>query len=487
MAQMLKQQFELTALKITVRPRGADISALFELEIHAGGKPAQLIERWFTAAELGLPRRVQPGWPPRSTLPDGFLAELAQALAQLHLPPDHPLWLHLVKPYGMLGMFAWEEQLVPALGRPVLRLPDFLERPRERRDMLEVALVCSEPVSEPSIHPMQLLPHICGAILSGTHRPQLRVHVFADQMLHAPLVQAFSAEPRVVVHDPESARRHGVLGRGSLAVESRDLRNPWLLWVRDATRGRSLDAVHFVCHGIVAGDRPGLSLAESPLSNRDREDARYVGVAELVAFLTQTGAWSAVFSDPPGNYSEAGLRLLADTLAQARPGPVVHHLLRPGLPSDMLAQLYGFLYAAESGPVPEQRGWFAYCQPALVDTQAPMAATAPRASVALDANAALLRPDEAAVAKPRRRLRSRVTAAGESGAEPGGPPAEPATVPGWVSASQRYVEQIAADLSRQPEPARSPAARGSEVERTLAALQAIVADMARKGGPRGTP
>jgi hypothetical protein len=473
MAEALKRQFELTALKVTVQPRGAGLGARLELNTHRGGRPQTLVGRWLDAGELGMPSCPEPGWLPVALLPRDFVLELASALEELDLDPAHPLWLHFVKPYGLLGMLGWEETLVRALHRPVLRLPDFLEPPRENRDVLEVALCCSEPVSEPGIHPLHLLPMICRAMLAGSLRQHTRIHVFADEQFFGGLSAEFAHDAHVSVHDPATSARYGVTARNAdSGAARRGVRNPWLLWMRDAMKGRSLDAVHFVCHGFFADERSALALAESPMSNRDREDARYVTAAELATFLTQTGAWSAFFSNPPRNYSEAGLRVVADTLAQMRPGPVVHHSLHPNTPLDELVDLYRFLYAPGPRPVPLQHDWFAYCQPALVLTQAPLVGGAPkRANRALDANAALFTPTPA-IAAPVRRVRGRANAMAFAA------PAAKDEVPSWVSASQRYVEQVSADLTREGDPRGA----GAEVERTLAALQAIVASVAREKG-----
>lgn len=465
MAQQLKRQHELTALKVSVRLQRSGIVAHIELESHEGGTPRTLKEWSITASELGLPAQLAPRWQFSNQLPQSFLEELKDQVDALGLDPDHPLWLHLVKPYGSLGVVPWEEVLVPRLLRPVLRLPDFLESPRENRSVLDVALCCSEPVSEQRIHPPELLDKVAHSILDGSRRSRTSVHIFCDASYHAELEDRFSNESRVLVHDPGTAEQYGEQQRSAdIALDARSIRSPWLLWIRDSMRGRSLDAVHFICHGYLADDRAALAVAESPLSNRDRRDARYVGVGELAAFLTQTGAWSAIFTDPPANYSEAGLRMLADTLAQARPGPVVYHALNKS-PIATLGEIYAFLFAPEPSVPPHQEGWFAYCQPALVDTQAPLARS-PQRTRALEMNSALFgAPVETA----------------DGPADPGAEPLD--DVPSWLSASQRHVEEVSLDLQRQrggtsnTDP--SSLRRADAAVETLEELQGIVADYAR--------
>lgn len=494
MALLIATTHGLTTLRVSVRPHGSRMTAAVELVSYAQGSPELLHTWWLSSAELAVPVRMTAHWAPTGQLPADFVGELGTRLDELGLAAGLPLWLHLVKPYGFLGAVDWEGALVGALQRPLLRLPDFLERPRENRAVLDVALVCSEPVSEPRLDPPQLLVDTAQAVLQGSRRERTTIHLFADEQYFHILKARFTNEPRVAVHDPASARTHGIQERGRVAgAELRDLHSPWLLWIRASMQGRSLDAVHFVAHGFLADQRPAMALAESPLSNRDRGDARYVGVGELAAFLTQTGAWSTMFTSPPGNYSEAGLRLLADTLAQTRPGPVMYHRLETGLGSDsQLQALYGFLYAPMPSPVPAQRDWFAYCQPSIVEELDPLP---PRrvAATALDANAGLFESTAVPLSAPQTRGASRAGSRG--GATPRGKPpaaasptpaAEP-DLPSWVSAAQRYVEQTAQQLQRREERDTTTSAVSSEVERTLQKLQAVVASVAgtARGGSEG--
>lgn len=471
MAVRIASENGLVTLRVRVQPRGREVAAQLQLVSYLEGNPRELQDWWLDSSMLGLPARIGAHWQPTRVLPAEVLQGLHAAVADLGLAPGLPLWLHLVKPFGVLGALDWEAALVPTLGRPLLRLPDFLELTREDSSLLDVALVCSEPVSEPRLNPPQVLQDVVAAVLAGSRRAHTTIHLFPDEAYHDGLCARFAHEPRVVVHDPQGARPHGVAPRaeGVGAADTGELQSPWLKWMRDSMKGRSLDAVHFVCHGCITDQRPALALAESPLSNRDRLDARYVGVRELAAFLTQVGAWSAVFSSPPGNYSEAGLRLLADSLAQARPGPVLFHTLDAPGPAPELQAMYGFLYAPAPSPVPEQHSWFAYCQPSLIAGLAPVAPQRPRrGETALNLNRALF---EASFVAPRssRGLRSL------------GPAATPEPAPSWVSAAQRYVEQQAQQLQQdRPEDVDATAARvAGEVERTLAQLQSIVGGIAR--------
>jgi hypothetical protein len=552
MAIKIATNHGLATLRVSVGLDGEGPRALTELVSYAGGTP-QTIGSWrLSTCDLGLPTRLQSDWPPTRELPERFLSGLQQALDAIELAPSIPLWLHLVKPYGLLGAIDWETALAPPLGRPLLRLPDFLERPRENRSTLDIALVCSEPVSEPRIDPRQLVVSVIGALLGPTPpRPRTKLHVFCDEQYFAPVSTLCAGHPHITVHSPQGARVHGIAERANLPMSagSGEVRSPWLLWMRDSMKGRSLDAVHFACHGFLADQRPAIALAESPLSNRDRLDARYVGVGELAAFLTQCGAWSAVFSSPQQNYSEAGLRLLADTLAQTRPGPVLFHRMHAQGATSM-GDLFRFLYAAVPSPVPQQGDWFAYCQPEIVASQEiqPKRWMSSAVSV-LDANASLfevpippLQPAPSWMDEPAGRPAPRESRGPSAGSASGdlydleafsddgvdfereatapsrssehsesrdfddlfdldaatprasAAPSEPASSTSWVAAAQRYVEN-ALQQKAQLEPRQgergdaSPAsiAATEEFERTLQKLQAIVASAARPSGNSGKP
>jgi hypothetical protein len=118
----------------------------------------------------------------------------------------------------------------------------------------------------------------------------------------------------------ERARRGGSAGLSRVSVS-----NPWLTWITNALAGRPLDLVHFVTHGFMSGDRGAIAVASSPTLNTDRVSSRFIEAAELTAFLAEVGAWGLVLSGPPDNYSDAGLRELADTVAQVRAGLTVVH------------------------------------------------------------------------------------------------------------------------------------------------------------------
>ena len=95
--------------------------------------------------------------------------------------------------------------------------------------------------------------------------------------------------------------------------------------MRDATGEKPLDFVHFVTHGYLAGDQGAIALATSPVVNTDRQWSRFIGSVELDTFMSQVGAWGLGLTGPAHNFSEAGLRQLADAVALIRPGVTITH------------------------------------------------------------------------------------------------------------------------------------------------------------------
>ena len=179
MAEILKREYDLLTLKVSLNTAERQTSVTFDLEGRVGGKFAR-IDGWaFSADQVGLPERLEfrrtlyNGYDFR--LPDGLPGALSEAIAG-EAPGGQPLWLHLVKPYGYLGMVPWERLLQPALKRPILRLPDFLANPpRETPSVLDVVLCSSLPAAKESFmvmdHLTEMVQNILSAVPRRTHYP----------------------------------------------------------------------------------------------------------------------------------------------------------------------------------------------------------------------------------------------------------------------------------------------------------------------------
>lgn len=475
MAELLKKEYDLLALKIGMDLSEEDPQVSCELQGRSEGQLG-LVQEWLCSAEeIGLPEKLNrrestyQGY--RFRFPEYLLNDLKNLIEESEYK-DRPLWLHLAKPQGYLSLVPWEQLLVAALGRPVLRLPDFLAKPpRESLNSFDVILCSSLPVAKESFmavdHLGQIVEHILALGLSNT-----TIHVFTDHQIRTDVLNRVDALPNVRVYDPaEAGELPAVTATTRVPDRPGQLANPWLVWMQDSLKGRSVDVAHFLAHGYISRDRGALAFAESPLENLDRRIARFVGATELMTFLTQIGAWSAAFSSPEHNYSEMGLRLLADTIAQSRPGPVLHHEMRMDHNCTAMAEAYAFLFGHEAVPPPVSPALFLYCHPSRLEQQ-PAAALELEQGVVRGIPKGVMPEPEPDIAMDA------LSSLYESGEN----------VPAWIAATERYVEQRSLEADRMSREDEQPASRGREmraknaavIQDTLRQIQETLANVAVK-------
>lgn len=375
MAEALKRTYDVLVLKVEADDRASEggVQASFTLQVKDGGRLVDVVG--FPArfpvpglAEIMAPRGRSRG-EDHSRLPEALLSVLRRKLRFLDALGKRPLWVHLVKPYGALRFVQWERELGQALHRPVLMLPDFIfPRPREALAWLDVALCASVPLGANVYSVWQALQETARAILLGSPRPT-RLQVFADDILQPVLRVNWAADLArglITLHDPQDASDFFEDDPSSRTLDSAGvLRSPWLLWMRRALRERSVDVVHFCCHGHLSRGHGAMLFAQSPLSRTGTYLAGPVGAVELQTFLTQVGAWSTAFASLADNHSAAGLRGLADEVAQMRPGPMLMHDMDLDPLGEALTEAYRFIYAAGPGVPPASQALFLYCQPYL--------------------------------------------------------------------------------------------------------------------------
>ncbi len=485
MAQWLKERYDLLVLKVELQDRAGPasdgIEARFTLQGKVEGRLATLADLSRPGAVTGLVDVVSSRNPnPEVGLSTDFLSLLGQAVAHFG-DGQRPLWVHLVKPYGALRLVPWERLLVVVVKVPVLMLPDFIfPRPREATATLEVALCGSAPLGHEHHSVRQALVMAVHAILHGSAR-RTRVQLFTDANLVADLRSTFQTQMaygQVLVHDTQEAAPFVQEDASSRLLDQAGvLRSPWLLWMRQALRERAVDVVHFCCHGRLTRGRGALLFAQSPLDRSDDYLAGPVGMTELQTFLTQVGAWSSAFTSLPDNFSEVGLRALADETAQNRPGPMLMHNLQLDPTGHALAQAYGFIYAAEPGPPPLSPALFLYCQPYLATVRLPAVApaVAPAAApAAVSAAASAVSPAAATRPAASRRRGRQLTKSASAGAEtfdaaPPPPPPRPPPEPSPPGPRQRGATAL-------PEVARNPMqARQAEAAALPSAVDALFA------------
>jgi hypothetical protein len=368
MAMLLKREFDLVSLRVGLRADAENMKVLCTLE-RGEDEAIHEVKSWSaTPEEFGVPMRLGRQSRAGFQIPASMAADLASVLPSVP-SPDNVLWLHLDRPFGYLGLVPWET-LSTSIGRPVLRLPDVLAPPPRETQTLDVALCASSPVAKSQFEVVEAIGAFVADAAMSMQRP-VSIQVFAGSDEFARLKNSLQgsrgANVEITVHDPALASSYAIpeqddeVGRRGTAVS-----NPWLLWIRDALKGRSLDVVHFIGHGFVAQDRGALALAESPVRNDDRESARFVDFGELSTFMTQVGAWSIAFTTPIENQWDAGVRLLADQFGLRRPGAVLHHSAALDPNWTALSQAYAFLYSSRPATPPAHPAVAIYCQPSRV-------------------------------------------------------------------------------------------------------------------------
>jgi hypothetical protein len=390
-------------------------------------------------AELNLPANLrelsayQYHDPPYS-IPASLIARLQAKLPTI-LPPGAPLWLLFETSAGFLPLAPWEKLLQPLLGVPLLRIPNFLINPLADPHALDVAICASSPVTEPAFPIDEVLVRIASQLLQTVQR-RVRIDMFADARAHNNLqarVDAAGIGAQVRVHNPWDAKPRRA--RSSAAQNAPGA--AWLEWIGGALEGRSIDLAYFVGHGCLADNNGLLLLAESPTRNQDREI--FIGAQQLDSFLSSAGAWAAVFSAPPQNYSGSGLRLLAGQLARTRPGPLLLHDFADDQNCDALAAAFRFLFN-NSGVAPASPAISLYCHP---DTVRPEVSD----SYGIEPTAGKLGQLTLAHNDECRQLLQTKD-----------------KTPGWLAKSQRVLERSVAELDRTApfEETRSATRAGSE-------------------------
>lgn len=416
MAELLKKGYQLSTLRISLERSAGAGTVRLQVDFPDGaGKPIH-----FDATDLA-PRPVQTSSTP------GDLSVPREALEQLHAGTEDlrhrngVLWLLFTYPYGNLAGVPWE-RILASLDLPILRVPNFAVPPVASETTLNMVLCAGGAGSDGRERKATTLA--LRNVLEGLDRP-LVLHVFG-----APDdVDAVEAEAAVVsrrhrvdlrVHRPEGtdAAPARLAGKG--------VAHPWLQWIENDLRGATVDALHFVCGGLVSADQ-GLLAPSSPSEDAHPAWASPIGAAELSAFMTRIGAWALHLASPTPDGSSDGLRMLGDQISQTRPGAVVVEDVFDG--GRGTTSLYEFLYVG-GRPVPAP-GISAYCHPALLDGS-------PAWRDLADAETTVSAVEELTLGAV---LQSEEAA------------------PAWLTSSQRSLEQWAAQLVQpdDPLPSRYPA------------------------------
>jgi hypothetical protein len=332
--------------------------------VSVGGEQVALLQA--SPSEIGLPMTLAAARSKQASdddyrLPDYLLAGLTSVL-----PTDEePVCLSIQQPAGYVPVVPWERLLKTRIAAPIVRLPYTLVQPKAATKSLEAILCFTFPVAKQETDPgyvvttfLSMLPPNLGDFST--------LHLFGDWQVQAQLHQ-FSATHQAayptIVYDPVKASRYDVPEPDTDQTQTGDrLESPWLLWIRDELGARSVDIVHFVCHGFLGREDGLLAVSQSPVLNDDQDIARFIGVRQLSSFLDQVGAWSVGFTSQPHNYSVAGLRMLQDQIARLRPGPTLFHDMTRDSGGQGLVGAYACLQTTEP---PSTDAVTLYCNPDL--------------------------------------------------------------------------------------------------------------------------
>lgn len=446
MAEALQREYSLPVLKVRLDQSSGEPTARLQLVVNEQGAQAVIEEQVESLAAFGFPRvPEQKRIDPELFVPHAIV-EMTASWIREELVPNAAggelgaLWLHLVKPYGLLGAVPWERQLQPACGVPILRLPDVLPGSERPCTSFEVALCATAPGERGARSTAWMVPDIAEAIAHGVG-PPLRLHVFADEDGAEGLERELEARlpGAAKVHAPP----HDFHRTGRKTFES-----AWLQWIRDETRGGVVDAVHFIVHGYSLGTEGAIVTTRSPHAG-DRDFPQAVQAAELRSFLTRVGVAAVGFTAPADNASPFGLLRLVDDLGSLRAGPVLLHDPTQAASPTVLADAYRLLSQDGPGRPPGDPSLVLFVQPQQI---------------------AGVRPHDANPVVGYPLVRSE--AVQEHFRRP--------DTPQWVAAAEQYIKENEADLIRYREatadhpPTRAQIAHYAGVESALHRIRDVV-------------
>jgi hypothetical protein len=392
-------------------------------EMTRAGESLGLLE--MLGSEIGLPFSRDDAYEKDSQADLPTPGRLVDFLLATVVSDRRVVYIAFVPPSGYLPLVPWERLIGPALGLPVLRLPTLPLRPIVPQSHLTVAFCMTLPLSKQYLPPLEVLDQFIHQMAPQPQMPGT-VHVFADEPLYAALGAFANQLPNrdyLQLHDPKNAQKYDLARRTTdISDDQSNLESPWLLWMRDELQGTGIDAVHFLCHGYLGRTRGGLAVAESPMINVDREWARFIGTRQLSTFLEQLGAWCALFSGPPDNFSRSGLRMLQAEMAEILPLPTVLHDMRDDPGGVGLQAAYHFLFDQKETPPPASGALSMVFPPSWV------------------------LPDQHQGEEKLNTMFQELTLAGRLGRQL----KQSQNLPGWVAAAQRSLERAVANVSVNP-------------------------------------
>lgn len=308
------------------------------------------------------------------TLPQRIADPLC-ALCEKLLDEDEVLWLEILHPSSYLPLVPWEQLVRKCVPNPLVRRSPHAVYPITPARPLRT-IVCASGASRRRLLPAQALAdgvtQIRDALPAGSV-----VHVFADRAHHAALEPLITAPTGA---NGSVLRIHDLNGTESATPEAGGTGHPWARWITASLAGEAVDLVHWISPAELGADRGRMAVladpsAEPAITKRrlgvqvstphftPGGTVRYVTAEEMHAFMNRLGAWGAVISSPGDPASRAGLRMLADDLAQLRPGPFALHEFGGAKDDALLSRLYEFIVAPANSNVPPPSTLALYSHP----------------------------------------------------------------------------------------------------------------------------
>jgi hypothetical protein len=358
---------------------------------------------------------------------------------QVRMPADaapQVLWLNLARPYGWLGTAPWESVIGEALGCTVLRLPDFPQQPAQRADVLETALIVDPGPNVPANEIVGRVRAIVDAVVRSSTRTVTRVHVFSAASSY-PALKPLADPSHVFVHDPRDVKTSAEAYREAMTTSSQVPRAAaWVIWVASIIGGRGLDALHLLVRSTQHESGADLLLSCSP-SHREEPYSTVVDSAELRLLLERAGAWAISFA-PVSASHEAGVAYIADSFAHERPGAVFYHSMNGARAAEETLSAFRMLFGRKGVSLTRLRDGFLHVHPEVVRAASSIGSSE---VFAILAEQAALLAQRAPVSE---RLLNLVTRAIPLVAT-----SVPSAPPGWIGATQRFLESEMFDEVRR--------------------------------------
>jgi hypothetical protein len=309
-------------------------------------------------------------------LPLGVRYGLTKSISlafQTYGPPT-VLWLSLGSPSGPLCAYPWEEMLRHITWLPIVRESYHTIDPVSTHTSLDILLICTGASDTPTVEPrnIALLAH---QIVSSVSPRPCRVHIFGDASYHGgiqehldpssnvipgalPPLQGVllypipaSLAPVVPESDPgpathPSAQPEALFTWTDNATSTRNVasipeqhEHPWLHWVLTSLNGCAIDVHHVVIDGEWSPDGAYLAAATHPsrpvLKKIIREEngtqrvgegtpLSYLTVTDVAAMTARVGAWATVMTSASQHVQQSH-RVMLDGLARGAPGVYVSH------------------------------------------------------------------------------------------------------------------------------------------------------------------